>query len=75
MYKLYCIISNTWICIFFKTEEQIKVAAKEVAKVVKGDTQKTELELLSKVLNVKTTSEDNSEVKEDDSLRLKKIFN
>lgn len=33
-------------------------AAKEVAKTLKGDSQKTELELLSKVLNLKAPSAD-----------------
>ncbi|CAB0030789.1 unnamed protein product [Trichogramma brassicae] len=40
-------------------KEQLKGAAKEVAKTFKGDFRKTELELLSKVLNVDIKPENN----------------
>lgn len=40
------------------TEQQLVGAAKEVAKTLKGDSEKLELELLSKVLNLKTASTD-----------------
>ncbi|KAL7296699.1 hypothetical protein TKK_0010113 [Trichogramma kaykai] len=56
-------------------EEQLKGAAKEVAKTFKGDFRKTELELLSKVLNVNIKPENNdNEATEKESPSLKSLL-
>lgn len=44
--------------VIFYSEHQIQQAAKDVAKKLGGDTHKTELELLTKALNLKQESSD-----------------